>query len=66
MSGISNFEEEMIRDIERNEKIDKNVYYKAKISSVRLAQDLGVSDDDIEEAFNIRLMPKDKIRNHKK
>ncbi len=62
MSDLSSVENEIAAKIERNELIDKNAYYKAKLPSIRQAQESGISDEDIEQAFNINILPEHRVK----
>ena len=53
-------EECLIDEIERRDKLDPQHYYNGKLPSIRHAQKMGISDDIIEEVFNIKIAPEDR------
>lgn len=50
-------------EIERNEIINQNHYYDAKLPAIRVAQESGLADEDIEVLFNIKILPKHRNKN---
>lgn len=57
---MKRFEELFSEEITRNQKINPQKYYNAKMVSVKFLQELGILDSTIEKSYNIKLKPEDK------
>jgi len=60
MGEIKSVENILYEDMARREALDPQYFYEAKLPAIKVAQEAGLSDAEIELAFNIKIRPEDK------
>jgi hypothetical protein len=55
-------EERLLKDMDHKEHLDAQYFYDAKLPSVKLAQSMGIPDDKIEAALNMKIKPQDRSK----
>ena len=53
-------EDDLLADIEAAEEADPNAFYQAKLASVKVGRELGLTDAQLEAALGIKLKPEDR------
>lgn len=53
-------EDDMLADIEAAEAADPHAFYQAKLASVKIGRELGLTDAQLEAALGITLKPEDR------